>query len=1122
MKERVGWKHLTLILAIIILASFAITGCTGGLDPDSDSGTPSGNVEEPVDAVDLADMHLFAMYYEKEYDGSEKKPAIEVRDNSNRTITTVWWHQEHEDLTVSFSNNINAGTATATVTAKAGAKAFFGSASVDFVIEQILGRVYSLSDFEEMVNDRNYHTVFLDTNLTIEEGDTVTIPDFANVDLRSRDVIINGTLVNNGTIKTSRKQGGYGEIFNNGTLTNNGTIDILKGDFVYNAGEFTNNGDINFEEGSGQCIFTNSSIDGNAIIGAEDYIVARQNIANSQALLEYANVAYDGTEKTPDLASMTLLGDAVDTTELKLEYLDNINAGEATVAITVDEKSQKYYGSTTKTFTIDKAKTTISMIGTTFIDLLNNPNYYEIEISNDSSFVDLDEDFTIREDLTLVINARLLKLLSTVTVDGKLVIKDMLPNLYARSTTYADTSYSYDPLKLVVNGVVDILAADEEISIAQLSGSGVVNNHLTVVLDGYQDLTPAYSGVTINNYGKLFEGHITSISDLQIVNKSGAELYLNEDTAVSVTANNIVEETGSIYTVRPAITTDSIRLKYSDNTLIPFENIEEDYNHGTAVYPAIGVLSLDCDTELLISDAYHRYTYAHETDGEEPVNIGKVDVVVEFDILSKHYYGSASTSYDIVPVVLDIESGAYTYGVFDNENYCGYNIKANIDWYYDIRDNTTVTVFENCSISGAEIRGNGVLINNGTIYSKKGLQNLVQGVDTDPLFDMFTGHFVNNGTVYVNGEVLGTPIVGGTIKSKKHIDNITGLETVADQEFPIEYLDTDYDIPTVCPQMSLKLDDTVLSLGADYQVEYTNNSRPDNRARASVSISSKDTSTVIYGVHNLIYFTITRGSAEVKTVSQLRKALEATTNNDSTQGAFITVTLTDTIINTISGKSTLTILKDTILDLNGYELAINFGSTTSGYKLVNYGKIIVRDDWKDSTPHGINGSRAYWSRQPEAYVAYGSSEIVGMVTTADGVFELSKWCDRLILQNDISESAYLQSGQYQAVELDLNGHCMGELTVKLTADTTIYSSVRRTDAPDGENDRAVIQDLRYGGRNEGCAIAVEELLINDYDKQHGEFDYDDNLAVIPGFDFDNNYQLGDTQTNCIIHRIVEY
>ncbi len=110
------------------------------------------------------------------YDGTEKKPTVTVKKG-----TTIIPSDEY---TISYSNNVNTGTATVTITAKSGSTLIKGSTGTTFIIEP------------------QTSTIFIDIGKTeISEGETTFIKAYADgiITYESSDTDI-ATITNEGVI----------------------------------------------------------------------------------------------------------------------------------------------------------------------------------------------------------------------------------------------------------------------------------------------------------------------------------------------------------------------------------------------------------------------------------------------------------------------------------------------------------------------------------------------------------------------------------------------------------------------------------------------------------------------------------------------------------------------------------------------------------------------------------------------------------------------------------------------------------------------------------------------------------------------------------------------------------
>lgn len=146
-------------------------------------------------------------YTEIVYDGVAKTPEVKITLNNNEV--------SEEEYEVTYSENINAGTATVTVTAKENSKILEGSASVEFVVEKAVKDVATASDLKTAVVNENYISVNLTDDLEVSANQSVIIPAFAKVIAEDNVITNNGTIINNGTIVANAKILGTGTIINN-------------------------------------------------------------------------------------------------------------------------------------------------------------------------------------------------------------------------------------------------------------------------------------------------------------------------------------------------------------------------------------------------------------------------------------------------------------------------------------------------------------------------------------------------------------------------------------------------------------------------------------------------------------------------------------------------------------------------------------------------------------------------------------------------------------------------------------------------------------------------------------------------------------------------------------------
>ena len=207
------------------------------------------------------------------YDGTAKEPTVTVKDGTKTLV-------EGTDYGVEYKDNINAGTATVTITLKGN---YNGTIIKNFTIERAKTATATASD-------------------KIYTGAAQTGVIGVNVDLT-------------GTI----------------TATNVGT-------YTATATPKTNY----------------AWADGSITSKALTWKITAKSGADITASLSSTTYVYDGTAKEPEVTVKDGTKVLVAGTDYDVEYKDNVNAGTATVTITL---KGNYEGTITKTFTIERAKT---------------------------------------------------------------------------------------------------------------------------------------------------------------------------------------------------------------------------------------------------------------------------------------------------------------------------------------------------------------------------------------------------------------------------------------------------------------------------------------------------------------------------------------------------------------------------------------------------------------------------------------------------------------------------------------------------------------------------------------------------------------------------------------------
>lgn len=229
-----------------------------------------------------------------EYDGKEKRPTVSVLWNTRLL-------QENIDYKVSYSNNVNVGTATVTVT---GMGEFSGTLTEHFQI--VPGKISQ--------KDISGYTVGIG-------GDTFTYTGF---EIKPKVQVSSET-------ETLKEGTDYTVSYKNNIEVGTATA-VVKG-----KGNYTGTLTITFK------IVKKSQDDGNKdkiSVGKCDFIVMDDE------------ETYDGTAHKPDVIVAWLENKLIEGTDYTLSYSNNVNAGTAKVTIT---GIGKYTGSVTTSFEIKPA-----------------------------------------------------------------------------------------------------------------------------------------------------------------------------------------------------------------------------------------------------------------------------------------------------------------------------------------------------------------------------------------------------------------------------------------------------------------------------------------------------------------------------------------------------------------------------------------------------------------------------------------------------------------------------------------------------------------------------------------------------------------------------------------------
>ncbi len=325
-------------------------------------------------------------YYTIQYDGTEKTPSVTASVNG----TVV---EENVDFTVSYSNNIEIGTATVTLT---GMGNYSGTIEKTFTITT--ADLNASLELEYYTIEYNF-TSLIPAVTVIRNGSVLDTYEY-NVTYTNNDAIGTATVTVTGTNHYSGSVDATFEITAIDLSNAAVELEYYEADYTGNTVRpsilsVINNGRTLIEGTDFTVTYENCTVPGTAtavITGRGVYTgsVSVTYVINYLDLdplisLEYYETVYNGEEKTPVVTVMrkvtnTLLTEGSDFT---VEYVNNVNAGTATVIISA---AGVYEGSAEETFTINRALCLVTVQDTSMVEKTTPPdfviNYQTVEIDD--------------------------------------------------------------------------------------------------------------------------------------------------------------------------------------------------------------------------------------------------------------------------------------------------------------------------------------------------------------------------------------------------------------------------------------------------------------------------------------------------------------------------------------------------------------------------------------------------------------------------------------------------------------------------------------------------------------------------------------------------------------------
>lgn len=417
-----------LIVALVALVLLSAAACV----PDDEKGKI-----EPEQKTQLtADMITVGGTYS--YTGEPVCP------DQNGTISVVadGSHVDASQFTYSYSDNVNAGTASVTVTAKESCTKVTGSATAHFEIAPATKTSTDISALQSLLDDPNYGMIYYGGDDELAANSVLAVPEGKTLQLND-GLTVKGKLTVNGTLIVYNN----GKLFGSGSLTNNGTLELRRGARLFApSGTISGDGDV-VNEGT---VYVNSAtnIDGS--------VVVRRDLSDAEISLQYPELKYDKdiAEYTPGRITIShpdITGTA-DGSSYSPVYSDNDGVGTATVTLSAPIDDERFFGTASATYRIVPGDVTVTSVEDA-LDALADANYGAVRLIGQQRYA---ADITVPQGKTLTIASSLdctgkLTNLGTLQVEGTLMTDDFDADQNAHiintGTIFCNCDFVFDPTR---------------------------------------------------------------------------------------------------------------------------------------------------------------------------------------------------------------------------------------------------------------------------------------------------------------------------------------------------------------------------------------------------------------------------------------------------------------------------------------------------------------------------------------------------------------------------------------------------------------------------------------------------------------------------------------------------
>ncbi len=789
--------------------------------------TGKGNYTDHIDllymitSVSIDSATVKYAEYDNIYNGSEKKPKVtSIVTEDGTTITDL------NAFDVTYTNNVDKGTATITVKPKSTNSNYTGTASTTFTIKK--ATIDSCTaEYSGKMMWNNGQAITPEITLKLGNYTLVKGTDYTVTYKNNQNETANAEINVTGTGNFTGTKTYYFEITRNRTDINDSSIKVNASDLEYDGGRevtpvitVTQNGKLLAEGESYDVAVTNKtngyevgSVITVKLTGKDAFAGTREatfkitaiDLTGAVAELEKDTFEYTGDAIIPVVKMITTKSGKkiTDLSELKVQPSYNTNAGTATVTIT--GKTNNYTGSTIKTFEIQKKSIAAADIICEVKDATYKGSQIQPKTSDEIKVTRNGKKLSLWTDYKIVsygenINA---KDAGSIVIEGvnnytgqKTVYFTINPKSIAGATVNVNRSYTYNgkawkpqasDLTVSVNG--------RQLSLGDYTITRYDNNTnagtATVTVAGVDN----YTGTMTGNFTIAAKNLQDSSIDVRCASKVSYEDGKECKPPVRV-YDGSKELTGNDYTVT-----------YENNTAVTTE-----YSKAKAIAKGMGNYTGQFTKEFEISKDIINITGATVTVNKTFVYNGSVQTPEKTDITVKLADGTVldNTSYTIVAVKDNIGAGTATITVEGCGDYSG---TASGTYEITPKNITECQVHYSSSVdyTGAECRP-GVTVMDGEAVE------LTKDKDYTVSYSNNTNPGTATITIKGQGNYTGTYTGSFTIVKKndptpEKINLSSAVITVADQTYTGQAL---------IPSITVVLNGAVLPASA-YTVAYSNN-----------------------------------------------------------------------------------------------------------------------------------------------------------------------------------------------------------------------------------------------------------------------------------------------------------